>query len=275
VTTRRALTLLLAGASAAVALAGCGSSSPLGDASAHLSDIHSGVLDMRLLMNTKSSGDVGFTVSGPFDMPGGVARLTTVLHQGADTKQATVTAARGHGYVETGGSTYRLSSSDTAAVNATLGQAQGFSGLRLDQWISAPSVADAGTVDGVHADRITGPLNVSIALQDIITLQARAQGTNPPQLDQSSMQQLRNVATASHVQVISGHDDHLLRSLHADMDLVASLPVAARTALGDLGAVHIAFDVTLAKVNQGIAVQEPANALPAADLPSATKKATP
>lgn len=268
----RALTTLATTAAAAMALAACGSSSPLSDTAAHLDDIHSGVLDMRLLMSTASSGDVGFAVSGPFDMQGkndGSAQLTTVLHHGPQTAQATVTAAHGHAYVASGGRTYRMSDAQSGAVTATLGQAQGFAGLRLDRWIVAPQVSSAGSVDGVAADRITGTLDVPVALQDILTLQARAQGTAPPSFDAATEKQLANVAQASSVVIVSGHDDHLLRSLHADITLVASLPPQARAQLGDLGSVHISFSVDLSRVNQPVTVQEPSGALPAADMPSA------
>jgi hypothetical protein len=276
---QRALTTLLAGATATVAFTACGgSSSPLGDTSANLSAIHSGVLNMQLLMNTQRSGDVGFTVSGPFDMAGGdggAAQLTTVLHCGAAQTQATVTAAHGHAYVSTGGRTYRMSGAESSAVTSAVGQAQGFSGLHLDQWITSPQVSSAGTVDGVAADRITGTLNVPVALQDILTLQARAQGAAAPHFDSATQQQLRNVAQSSSVEVVTGHDDRLLRSLHATVDLVAALPAQARAQLGDLGSVHIDFSVALSRVNQSVTVQEPANPLPAADLPASGGQASP
>jgi hypothetical protein len=77
---------------------------------------------------------------------------------------------------------------------------------------------------------------------------------------------VRETVDAATIDIWSGREDRLLRRLRLRVDFRARTPAALRGRLGALPGGRLALDVDLARVNEPVRVQAPADPRPAAEL---------
>src|SRR3954471_7991860 len=148
-----------------------GSDGPLAATTDRLSEVHSGVLDLRL---TASAGaqptgqQAGFRLQGPFAQGAKghppLANITYTQYEGSQDQVVKLIATGDHAYVVRNGRASALSSADANELKVSGGSGVD---LHLDKWFDKPQVTDAGQTDGVPVQRITGRLNVAAALNDL------------------------------------------------------------------------------------------------------------
>lgn len=74
----------------------------------------------------------------------------------------------------------------------------------------------------------------------------------------------RSVESAT-IEILSGKDDRLLRRILLVADFGVDVPEDVRKGLGSFAGAHLTFDLTIAKPNEPVDVQEPADAEPYPD----------
>jgi hypothetical protein len=254
------LRLVLASA-LVVVLTSCGASgTPAGralrDTAKNLDDIRSARLDLRLAAESSGAkGPVGFSLSGPFSLPSS---------RGLPVADLKVTELRGRRsstvrFVSTGQAAYVVSGGRTSALPGNAGvDVGGESGrlgtLRIDHWLRDPRLARDGEVD-----RVTAGLEVATAFDDLGRLGEKLgasalAGLKP--LDADARARLDRSARDATIEVVTGHDDRLLRRLvlHVTLTAAGSVPPS----LGSLVPVTLSLSLDLADVNQPVHVDAPA-----------------
>ncbi|HEX2233552.1 MAG TPA: hypothetical protein VHG69_09325 [Thermoleophilaceae bacterium] len=255
---------------ATFALVGCGESAEdvVTETARNISDIRSGRLDMRMVVQARTPeaerGEVGFELSGPFALPrgGGLPRADVEYTQIAGDRRGTVTlVSTGEAaFVEVGGQAYELPPDQAERLRigtARLGEGEGGGRLRVASWVRDPELADGGTVDGVETDRVSGPLNLATAATDLLRLsQALGQDAAPLRALEQGADQLEQAVQSSGFDLWTGKEDRLLRRLRISVQLAVE---------GSRADVRFALDV--AKPNRPVEVERPQDPLPPSALP--------
>jgi hypothetical protein len=240
-----------------------GSAGPLAATADKLSQVHSGVLDLRL---TAAAGEqptgqqAGFRLQGPFGqgakghLP--LADITYTQYEGGQDQVVKLVATGDHAYVVRNGRTSVLSSSDANDLKVSGGSGVD---LHLDKWFDNPEVTDAGQVDGVPAQRITGRLNVAAALDDLFRVSHNfgAADVKAPKIEGDLAKRLEATTQSATAEVVTGKSDHFLRHLVADVKLSSQAPAQVREALGRLAAVRFHFELGLSQPNKPVHVTAP------------------
>jgi hypothetical protein len=131
--------------------------------------------------------------------------------------------------------------------------------LHLDKWFDKPQITDAGQMDGVPVQRITGRLNVAAALDDLFRISHNfgAADVKAPKIQGDLAKQLTASTESATAEVLTGKNDHFLRHLVADVKLGAQAPAQIRQALGRLSAVRFHFELGLSQPNGPVHVSAP------------------
>jgi hypothetical protein len=249
-----------------VAVAACGSGAggtpaqrTLRDTAKHLDDIRSATMELRLSASSPAAkGPVGFELSGPFALPKGdglpVADLKVSELRGGRTYDSRFVSTGEKAYVVRDGEVTRLPGNGGVDV----GGDGGLGALRIDRWLRDPVMSDGGGAGGVSVDRIVAGLDVAAAFEDLAKIGDRLgvamlAGLKP--LDAKSREQLERAAKDSSVEVLSGHDDRLLRRLVVKVTLTAAGEVPA--ALRSLVPVTLSLALDLTDVNKPVHVDPP------------------
>lgn len=245
---RRALPLL-----AAVALAGCGGSpSVASQTGSNVSKIHSGVLDLKLLVQPHGGGSpFGFELRGPFALRNGGLPVARIAYtQTASGQSATAT------FVSNGKKAWIVSSAGTRQLSDAqargLAFPGGFSGLDIGSWIKDAKVSDGGA----GLDRVTGTLDVVAAANGLRGV-AGLSGKSVPEISGDDASRLRSATRSSSVVLLTTKNDHLLRRLAVSADLGFAVPASLKQALGsDVGA-RVQFVLAITRPNSHIVVSGP------------------
>ena len=265
--------------------AGCGRESQgeraLAATTEKLSDVRSGDLTMKLLASAAGAPagrGVGFELAGPFAvaeqkgrLP--VAQLDYTRVTGATRRTTTFISTGADAYVEIDGTTYRLAPAQVADLRATGDDEAGgggLEGLDLDEWIDDPQVAPGGAVDGVAVDRVTGEVDAVEALNDVLGLASEFGATvegGPSRLEGDDAEQVRRAVRGTHLELLTGRSDRLLRHLRIDVSFGAEEERELARALGPLAGVRLSFELDVSRPNRRVTVKEPARARPASEIP--------
>jgi hypothetical protein len=274
---------------AGVAVAGaCGDgrsagAKAVGDAQHGLATVHSGDLHLRMTAaaGVDSSGhDVGFELAGPFEMrsPAGgvpIARLDYAQLAGAERRTSTFVSTGTRAFVEVAGHAYELPQQQVASLAATTPAKGSLAELDLTRWAVKPRVAGTTDLDGTTVDRIDAAVDVVPALNDVLQL-AGALGAPAPGSDASTpgliagadADRLRSAVSSSTFELLSGHDDHVLRSLRFDVTFAADQLAQVKATMGALTGAKLSFLLTVDHPNEEVHVDAPASPRPLSELAS-------
>lgn len=240
-----------------------------------LGEVRSGELSMRVLAAPRGERlerGAGFTIRGPFALaaPSALPVADVDYTQIAGPNRASVgfVSTGREGFLRVAGETYELG----AAQERELRSAPGASGeddgglekLEIERWVRDPRLAPGGRVDGVETDRVTSGLDVVAAANGILAV-ARP---GSPAIEGDDARQLERAARSARLELVTGREDRLLRSLKIDLDLAADVPATLRTGLGPLGGARFSLVLEVAEPNRPVRVRAPRGARPAGELPS-------
>jgi hypothetical protein len=279
---RAALILCAARGFLAAACGGGDAQSVLSVTASRLGEIRSGELTLSLIAE---GGDTraGFELAGPFALPeeGRLPVGKLAYTQIAGERQATVTliSTGDEAFVEANGRTYVLPERQAdrlRAVGGSLGESSGSSGsggsgeasgrglgtLGLDAWLLDPEVSEGEPVGGTETERISAELDVVQAANDLLALLAAFQGGRAAQIEGRDAETLRGATEAATIELLTGKEDRLLRSLVVDLRLSAGAPEGLREQLGPLGRAHFRLELGIANPNEPVSVEAPPNAEP-------------
>jgi hypothetical protein len=270
---------LILGLAIALAVAACGGGDPqsvLSVTASRLGEIRSGELTLSLIAE---GGDTraGFELAGPFALPeeGRLPVGKLAYTQIAGERRATVTliSTGDRAFIEANGSTYVLPEKQAdrlRGVGASLGASGGSGGspgrgrgaLGLDAWLVDPQVSDGEPVGGAETERISAELDVVRAANDLLALLAAFQGSQAARIDGRDADALRGATEAATIEILTGKEDRLLRSLVVDLRLRADAPDDLRERLGPLGRAHFRLELGITNPNEPVRVEAPPNAEP-------------
>jgi hypothetical protein len=253
---RRAAALAI---TAVLALGACGSKSAgeraLDDTADHLGRIRSGSLTMRVAatLATRPSEPVGYALSGPFQLADAgrlpLARLDYTRLAGPQQAVVQVVANGETAWVVANGTRHDLTPDQLAQLRAPAsGSTSGaVSGLHLTSWLRHPRIEPAGN----GLDRITGDVDAGMALADVLSLSARY-GAATATLTKADIEVLRRAAANGRVELLTGHDDRLLRRVSFDVDFNAAAQGALARVLGSDAGPHLSVELAVANPNQPV-----------------------
>jgi hypothetical protein len=268
-----ALALVAIGAGAA----GCGGGDPsevLSETAANLGKIRSGNVDARFAVGAGSKGKLGFELQGPFALPRRpglpTARVDYVQLAGEREAEVTLVSTGREAFVEVDGTAYRLPERRKRALRlgGDLRSAAG-GGLRLERWVRDPKLGPGPASGGAETERIVGELDVAEAVNGLLGLADRA-GAAALGLRSIGSKGASEVeaGSRSRVEVVTGAEDRLLRSLSVDL----SLDPRTVADEGERGAgadepIRIELDLKVDRANAAVRVRAPRDPRPADELP--------
>ena len=275
-------TLLAGGATLALLLSACARPSAqevLADTAANLGRIDSGVLGMRMMVESTGqlAGEMGFELEGPFALPVGdetlpVAQFRYAQTAGPESAEAMFISTGDQAFVEIEGQAYELPADELAEqpAAAPAAAAAGLGSLRLNEWIREPELSDGGEVGGADTWKVTADLNAGEAIPDLMKLSGSLGSTGfLAAFEGAGAEQLEEAVESSSIEVYTGKDDRLLRRMVMDIRLgLSHLAEDLGEAITDLAAVHLRFEVEVSDVGRQVSVEAPADALPISELPT-------
>lgn len=247
---------------AALAAAGCGgpsAKSTVADTTKNLAKIHSGVLDLELLVTPRSGDPFGFALKGPFSLRPGklpVARVAYTQTANGQSATATFVSDGARAWVVASGRTTELSAQQAASLRTSTkalgGSGGGLSSFDVASWIRDPKVADGGN----STDRVTGTLDVVSAANGLMGLAALAGRSGTP-IEGKDADRLRSATQDSRVELLTGKDDRLLRRLELSADLGFDVPQTLKNTLGTSVGAKIDFVLAVGRPNTPVTVKGP------------------
>lgn len=263
------LAVLLALLAAACSACGGGASADevLAETASKLPEIQSGTMTMRLVARAGGGEEAGFELEGPFslaeDGPLPVADITVTQIAGAERGTTRFISTGAKAYLELEGTSYELPPEQFGPDGSGSSEGdEGLGELDIGDWFIEPTVSDGSEVDGEATERVRARLDVVAAVNDLVTVARDLGGVDLAALEGPNAEQLRRTVRAATVDVLTGKDDRLLRSLTMKVDLGVDGPEELRRLLGSLAAAHIDFELTIADPNEPVHVEAPANAVP-------------
>ena len=242
-------------------LAGCGGNAHgvLSETAARLGKIRSGNLSMSFFVTPRGVGHgrrFGYELHGPFALRGtGSLPLAHVEYtQTANGKSATVT------FVSTGTRAYVVANGRQIAVPASAlsgvggSGGNGFSELRIDDWVKHPHGAGCKTKRQGSLECVDADLDVVNAVNDLAALARSVSGRQLPRIRGSSAKQLRDATKSARLHVESGKKDHLLRLLEIDADFGLDVPKELRKAFGNVVGAKVHFSLGVRDPNRPVHV---------------------
>jgi hypothetical protein len=250
----------------ALAVSGCGGSSAtstVSETTHNLAKIHSGVLDLKLLVTPRSGDPFGFELKGPFALRAGklpVARIVYTQTANGSSATATLASDGKRGWIIANGTTTPLTDAQAATLlsgtQALEGGEGGLSRFDVASWIEDPQQSDGGEVGDAETDRVTGKLDVVAAANDLMGFAALA-GREGSQIEGADADRLREATRSSSVDLFTGKDDRLLRKLTLSADLGFDVPQSLKRALGTTVGAKIDFLLAVDRPNAPVRVKGP------------------
>jgi hypothetical protein len=252
---------------AAASLAGCGGSSAgsvVSETTSNLGKIHSGVLDLKLMITPHGGGQpFGFELKGPFSLRPGklpIARVAYTQTANGTSGTATFVSDGTRAWVISSTGTRPLTAAQAApfigATHALGGSGGGLSGFDVGAWVKDAKISDGGTAAGAQTDEITGDLDVVAAANGLMGFAALA-GRNATQIEGADATRLRDAVKSSSVDVLTGKDDRLLRRMTLSADLGFDVPASLKNALGTNVGAKIDFLIAVTDPNKPVVVHGP------------------
>jgi hypothetical protein len=299
----RALVVALLLVVATGALAACGGGSKDSSAGSLLSatfgpdhPVRSGKLDVSLAFDAKGltslKGPLSLKLNGPFQSVG-KGKLpkfdfNVSVNTGSTHFAAGAISTGDKGYLKLAGTNYAVTDSlfaqfkngyeQASKTSSTKSAAPSFKSLGIDpqHWLKNPSKAGEETLGGVQTVHITSGIDIGKFLDDVNTLLGKAgslgQGQVPSRLTDQQRKDIERSITSAKLDLWTGKDDKTLRRLKLNIGI--AVPSDVRKRAGGLQTGTLAFDLTIADLNQAQQVTAPANARPLSELTQALSAAT-
>ncbi len=142
-----------------------------------------------------------------------------------------------------------------------------FEDTDIGSWLVDPQLEEGEGLDGEEVDRITGELDVVTALNDLFSIAQRfGSGTAFQTIEDDEAERVENAVQSSHIEVITGAEDRLLRRLLIEVDLALGEEVGLSEILGPLSGASFTLDMSISEPNRPIEVPEPPDPLPLDEL---------
>jgi hypothetical protein len=239
------------------ALAACGGSdSALEQTARNLDDIRSGVLHLRAEIEPGSSDEsFSYELAGPFAFPeeGGAASADLRYRQqrGEVSEDVRLVAKDGRGWIEVDGERRDLSEQQLRGLVVDTEEGPFLTGLDLESWFvdSATRNRGDGTVE------ISGEARAGRTLEGLMGLGGGFGGEAPPELDDEDERRLDGIARSSRLRILTGADDHLLRSLRYELELGFDFSPELRAALGDIAGARLTFELRIESPNEPVDIE--------------------
>jgi len=278
----------------AIALGGCGSSSPdvnglLNDAFHPTAKVSSGRVQFAFGLAGRGLASLSqpesLSLAGPFQSTGAgrLPQFDLSLRQVTNGRTATVgvVSAGGRFFVVIEGSPFVASASDYAALQrgyarsaaraTNNGSPVTFASLGIDPsgWLSDPHVAGHAQLDGVDTVHITSGLVVSRFLADLNRISGAGgefglSSAGGSGLSAAQIQALGRSIGSARVDVFVGSDDHILRRLSLLAHL--TVPPSQQRVLNGLRSGTLSFLLGFSAINEPQAIAAPAHAQPLSAL---------
>lgn len=242
----------------------------------NLEELRSGALELKVSTTNgaeeEDQAEAGFELSGSFQLPEEgelpVADLE-FTDIGADQPVTRGFISTGdQAFIEVDGQAYELPDEQTQTLRGGGGSDEGiFEGAAVGEWFIEPELEEGAELDATEVDRVTGELDVVAALNDLFEVAGRfgqASAFQPIQGEEA--ERLENAVESSHVEVVSGTEDRLLRRLLIEVDLAINEEVEIRELLGPLAGVSFTIEMSISEPNQPVEVSPPADPLPIEEL---------
>lgn len=249
------------------------------ETAANLEELRSGVLELRVSTSTEAEeegqGEAGFELIGSFQLPEeGELPVADLEYTdiGADDPATQGFISTGdQAFIEVDGQAYELPEEQTRTLRGGGGGDAGvFEGATVDEWFIDPELEEGATVDATEVDRVTGKLDVVTALNDLFKIAGRFGQTSGFQLIQGDeAERLENAVESSHIEVVSGTEDRVLRRLLIEVDLAIDQELELRDLLGPLAGVSFTIDMSISEPNEPVQVTPPTDPLPIEELTGA------
>jgi hypothetical protein len=245
---------LVAALALLVVAAGCGGSgSVVSQTGKNVAKIHSGVLDLKLVVTPHGSSEkpFGFELKGPFSLREGklpIARVVYTQIANGKSADATFVSNGAHAWVVSSSGTRRLSAAAARGLTFT----GGFTGMDIASWVKDAKVSDGGP----GLDKVTGTLDVVAAANGLKGVAALA-GRNVAPIQGSDADRLRAATKSSSIELLTSKGTRLLRRLSVAADLGFDVPVSLKQALGASVGAKVAFLLAVARPNSRVVVQGP------------------
>src|SRR4051794_35561104 len=246
---------------------GCGGDAthdPVADAGASLSRVQRGTMHLELGLAAGANdptAKVGFAMDGTFDLapPGAsmpAADVTTV-NLGTPNAAANHFVSTAHdAFIVRDQVGYQLTPQQLAPLQmaASSDHDNGIAGLDLRGWVHDPRAQPpTSTAAGEPVDRVTGGVDPVAALNGIVDLAGQLGGGVDPALRISppDADRVRAATQSSSLEVLTGRDDKLLRSLTVQVQFAAATAAGPTTggavvqALDKLGHLTLTIELRL------------------------------
>jgi hypothetical protein len=256
-------------ASAAIActllLGGCGLlGGPLSDTSRRLGDIRSGTMDLSMVGATEGGQRSGFRLTGPFSIPDDEslpeADFNYTRYTGRTSETFGFIATGAEAFIEVGNQAYKLPASRANTFRGSENPSDGpLSELDLDSWAPDYEVKPG---PNRSTELITGDLDVVRALNDIFAIARNFGAEELKELEGDEAERVQRAVKSAKLEVLTGKEDRLLRSLSMDVNLGAKAPENFGKALEGLLGVRFRLNLSIRNPNRDVNVQAPRNALP-------------
>ena len=238
---------------------------------AKLEELRSGHVDLAVTASTPGADDqAGFELSGSFQLPEeGALPVADIeyIDLGAEDPVP-------QGFVSTGdaafilvdGTAYEIPS-DQADLLRGGSEGEGvFDQLQVADWIEDPELAEGEEHSGEKVDRVTGELDVVEAMNDLVLTSQRFGRSDLGAIDEAEAERLENAVRSSQIELLTGAEDRLLRSLTIVIEFAVDESLDLEDVLGPLAAATFELDLQISDPNEPVEVQAPADPLPLEEL---------
>lgn len=259
-------------------LASCGSDATevVVETADNLEEVRSGLLELRVSAASAPGEDeaaeAGFELIGSFQLPEEGALPVADLRYtdiGADEPVTQGFISTGdQAFIEVDGQAYELAPEQTQTlVGTSAADGSLFEGASVDEWLIDPELNEGESLDGAEVDRVSGELDVVMALNDLFGIAQRfGASTGFTTIEGDEAERLERAVQSSHIEIISGAQDRLLRRLLIEVELAVADEVDLADALGPLTGASFTIDMSISDPNQPIEVEPPPDALPVEEL---------
>lgn len=272
---------------ALVCALGCSGGSkhdPVADAGASLSRVQRGTMHLQLSLaaGSEPTAQVGFAMDGTFDLAPAGASLpaadVTTFNLGTPKDPPVHFVSTAHdAFIVRGDVGYQLTPAQLAPLTRSSSGPNATTGLDLRGWAIDPTPQPSTTTGaGEPVDRVTGRVDPVAALNGIVDLAGQMGGSPDPALRiaPADADRVRVATQSSSLEVLTGRDDHLLRSLTVHVEFAS--PTAAGPTTGGavmqavtrLGHVSLDIQLRLDHPNVPVLISPPATVRPISELPT-------
>lgn len=261
-----------------LALTGCATepSDVVSETTSKLDELRSGHVDLSVTASTPDAGgeqaEAGFELTGSFQLPEEGALPVAEIEYTDLSSEDPVT----QGFVSTGeaafilvdGTAYEIPP-DQADILRGGSEGEGlFEQLQVAEWIREPVLSEDEEHSGEKVDRVTGELDVAQVMSDLVLTAQRFGRSDLSPIDEAEAERLDNAVRSSRIELLTGAEDRLLRSLSISIEFALDESLDLDEVLGPLAGAVFELDLTITDPNEPVEVEAPSDPLPLEELGS-------